>query len=214
MDPFIGQIMQVGFRYAPVNWMVCDGATLQINQYNALYALLGTTFGGDGRTTFGLPDARGRTFIGTGAGANPPLTLRKPGDKGGHEATALSLAQLPTHNHTATFTTAGNPTFHGELTALKGALTSQEDASPEAGSYLGTVQDTDTAPVLYVPAANASLPGIVAVPLAGVGGSVSGIGGSVTVSANGASAPVSVMPPFLAVTTIIATVGIWPENPN
>jgi microcystin-dependent protein len=89
-----------------------------------------------------------------------------------------------------------------------------ESAAPQDGSYLGTVQDPDAAPVLYVPAANASQPGIVAVALAGIGGTVTGIGGTVTVQPNGSSAPVGVMPPFLAVTTIIATVGIWPENPN
>lgn len=214
MDPFIGQIMQVGFRYAPVNWLVCNGTKILINQNNALYALLGTTFGGDGTTNFALPDARGRTFVGAGAGTSPPLTSRTAGDKGGFESVSLNVAQLPTHSHTATFTTTGNPVLHGTLTALKGAVTSKEDAAPETGSYLGTVQETDTVPVLYVPAANISAPGIVPVALAGVGGTVSGIGGVVTVAANGTSAPVALMPPFLVVTTIIATNGIWPERPD
>jgi microcystin-dependent protein len=79
MDPFIGQIMQVGFRYAPVNWLTCNGAPLQISQNQALYALLGNTFGGTQNSTFCLPDARGRTFIGTGSG--PGLTPRLPGGR-------------------------------------------------------------------------------------------------------------------------------------
>lgn len=212
MDPFIGQILQVGFRYAPINWLVCNGAILQISQNNALFALLGTAFGGNGATDFALPDARGRSFIGTGQG--PGLTPRKPGDKGGYESVSLNAAQLPTHNHGATFTITSTPTLRGTLTALAGATVPNESAAPEDGSYLGTVQDPDAAPVLYVPAAKASQPGIVPVTLAGVSGTVTGIGGTVIVQPSGASAPVGVMPPFLAVTTIIAGNGIWPENPN
>jgi microcystin-dependent protein len=212
MDPFIGQILHVGFRYAPVNWLLCNGATMQISQNNALFALLGNTFGGNGTSTFALPDAQGRAFVGTGQG--PGLTPRLPGAKGGYETVSLNTAQLPMHNHGATLTMTGNPTVQGTLAALAGATVPNESAAPQDGSYLGTVQDPDAAPVLYVPAAKASQPGIVPVALAGIGGTVTGIGGTVIVQPNGSSAPVGVMPPFLAVTTIIASVGIWPENPN
>ena len=212
MDPFIGQILQVGFRYAPINWLVCNGAVMQISQNNALFALLGTAFGGNGSSDFALPDARGRAFIGTGQG--PGLTPRIAGAKGGYESVSLNTTQLPAHNHGATLTMTGTPTLHGTLLALAGATVPNESAAPQDGSYLGTVQDPDAAPVLYVPAAKVSQPGIVPVTLAGVGGTVSGIGGTVTVQPSGASAPVGVMPPFLAVTTIIAANGIWPENPN
>ena len=87
MDPFIGQILHVGFRYAPVNWLLCNGATMQISQNNALFALLGNTFGGNGTSTFALPDAQGRAFVGTGQG--PGLTPRLPGAKGGYEVRHL-----------------------------------------------------------------------------------------------------------------------------
>jgi len=212
LDPFIGQIMQVGFRYAPVNWATCNGAILQINQNNALFALLGSTFGGNGTSDFALPDARGRTFIGTGQG--PGLTPRNPGAKGGGESTALNITNLPTHNHTATFQPTGNPRFAGSLTALAGLTTGQQTATPEDNAFLGKVQDPDAAPTLYVPAANASLPGVVPVQLGGVTGTVGGASGTVTVGQAGQGAAFGLLPPFLAVTTIIATVGIWPENPN
>lgn len=212
MDPFIGQIMQVGFRYAPVNWLACNGVILQVNQYNALYALLGNTFGGNGKTDFGLPDARGRTMLGTGQG--PGLTPRNPGANGGGEAVALNITHLPVHNHSATFQMTGTPRVAGALTALKGLTPSQQVPDPENNAFLGKVQDPDVTPTLYVPAANASLPGVVPVQLAGVTGTIAGLSGAVTVGQAGQGAAFSVMSPFLAVTTIIATVGIWPERPD
>ncbi|MDN4633255.1 tail fiber protein [Sphingomonas sp. PsM26] len=211
MDPFIGQIMQVGFRYAPVNWLTCNGAPLQISQNQALYALLGNTFGGTQNSTFCLPDARGRTFIGTGSG--PGLTPHLPGGAGGVEGVALSISQLPMHTHNATFTPTSNGAFHGTLTAVAGVPAAQEIAIPTDGCFLGSAAETDTQPVLYVPAASATQPGAVPVSLSGVQGSVTGGGGAVTVASAGASAPTATMPPFLAVTTIIACVGIWPEQP-
>lgn len=93
MDPFIGQISIVGFNFAPRNWALCDGQLLPISQYQALYALLGTTYGGDGRTTFQLPDLRGRAATGPDGG----LRL---GEKFGIETVTLTEAQMPAHAHT------------------------------------------------------------------------------------------------------------------
>jgi len=91
-EPFIGEIRLVGFNFAPRGWSFCDGQILPIDQNTALFSLLGTTYGGDGRTTFGLPDLRGRTPIHAGRGAG--LTSRQLGEKVGVES-----VDLPAHAH-------------------------------------------------------------------------------------------------------------------
>lgn len=96
-DPFLGAIIMVGFTFAPRNWAFCDGQLLQISQNQALFALLGTTYGGDGRTTFALPDLRGRVPLHPGSG--PGLTPRQLGEAGGAESVALTGAQVPAHDH-------------------------------------------------------------------------------------------------------------------
>jgi microcystin-dependent protein len=97
-SPFIGEIMMFGGNFAPRNWAFCDGQILSIAQNTALFSLLGTTYGGDGRTTFALPDLRGRIPIHVGAG--PGLSGRSWGQKGGQESVTLTTQQLPSHQHT------------------------------------------------------------------------------------------------------------------
>jgi microcystin-dependent protein len=97
MEPFIGEIRLVPFNFAPRGWAICDGQLLPINQNQALFALLGTEYGGDGRTTFALPDLRGRVALGAGqapGGSSYPL-----GATGGLETVALTTLQLPGHTH-------------------------------------------------------------------------------------------------------------------
>jgi len=97
MEPFIGEVRLVAFNFAPRGWAICDGQLLQINQNQALFALLGTTYGGDGRTTFALPDLRGR--IPLGAGQSPSGSTYALGATGGQEAVKLATRQLPAHAH-------------------------------------------------------------------------------------------------------------------
>ena len=97
-EPFIGQITLVGFNFAPRGWAFCEGQLLSISQNTALFSLLGTTYGGDGRTTFGLPDLRGRVPIGPGTG--PGLPSYSWGQKGGADREALAINQMPGHSHT------------------------------------------------------------------------------------------------------------------
>jgi len=97
VEPFIGQIQLFAFGWAPVGWAVCNGQLLAISSNTALFSLLGTTYGGDGRTTFGLPDLRGRVPLGLGQG--PGLGNYDLGQAGGTEAVTLTVAQLPAHNH-------------------------------------------------------------------------------------------------------------------
>lgn len=98
-EPILGEIRMVGFNWAPVGWALCDGQLLPIAQNNALFSLLGTTYGGDGKTTFGLPDLRGRVAIHQGKG--PGLSNRIIAQKGGAESVALNSSTMPTHGHTA-----------------------------------------------------------------------------------------------------------------
>ena len=91
-DPFIGEIKMVGFNFAPRNWAFCDGAQIAIAQNQTLYSLLGTIYGGDGRTNFALPDLRGRVPVHPGAGI-------AQGQAGGSESVTLDANTMPQHTH-------------------------------------------------------------------------------------------------------------------
>jgi microcystin-dependent protein len=99
-DPFIGEVVMFGGNFAPRGWAFCSGQLLSISTNTALFSILGTTYGGDGRTTFGLPDLRGRASIHPGNG--PGLTTRSLGQKFGAEHVTLNESELPAHNHAAT----------------------------------------------------------------------------------------------------------------
>lgn len=97
-EPFIGQIMCGGWNFAPRGWAMMNGQLLPIATNTALFSLLGTTYGGDGRVTFGLPDLRGRVPMHWGMG--PGLSNHNIGEMGGSETNTLTTAQLPPHSHT------------------------------------------------------------------------------------------------------------------
>lgn len=118
MDEYIGMIKLFAGNFAPKNFLFCEGQTILISQNSALFAILGTTYGGDGKTNFKLPDLRGRTPVGAGNG--PGLTPRPAGQAGGSENVTLTSDQIPPHTHT--------------YNALSG---SREAPSPE-GNFLGT----------------------------------------------------------------------------
>lgn len=96
-EPFVGEIRMFAGNFAPRGWAFCDGQLLAVSQNDALFSLLGTIYGGDGRTTFGLPDLRGRLPIHAGSG--PGLSPRRLGGKGGAEKVTLTVNQLPSHRH-------------------------------------------------------------------------------------------------------------------
>jgi microcystin-dependent protein len=112
MDQFVGQIVLAGFNFAPAGWHFCDGSLLPISQYDVLFNLIGTTFGGDGVNTFALPDLRGRTAVGQGTG--PGLSTYVMGQISGSEFVTISSQTYPSHNHLLSGTTADgnaqNPT--------------------------------------------------------------------------------------------------------
>lgn len=104
-EPFIGQIITTGFNFAPRGYATCDGQLLSIAQNTALFSLLGTTYGGDGRVTFGLPDLRGRVPVHQGQG--PGLTPRTMGESAGEQTHTLINSEMPMHNHLFNTTNVG-----------------------------------------------------------------------------------------------------------
>jgi microcystin-dependent protein len=111
-DPFIGEIRMFAGNFAPRGWAKCEGQLLAISQNSALFSILGTTYGGDGRTTFALPDLRGRVPMHYGSG--PGLSSYTQGQSGGSETNMLAVANLPAHNHSINAVTAdGNTSVPG-----------------------------------------------------------------------------------------------------
>ncbi|NNE26623.1 MAG: phage tail protein [Saprospiraceae bacterium] len=142
MTPFIGQIQLFGFTFAPNGWTLCNGQLLQISQFSALFSLLGTIYGGDGRTTFGLPDLRGRSAIGFGTG--PGLTPQQIGQRSGAENMTLTQAHLTSHNHALNFgasTAAGEENNPANNVIAMHAGGFNEDAS--AGTNLKNAASTN-----------------------------------------------------------------------
>ncbi|MBE9141564.1 phage tail protein [Nodosilinea sp. LEGE 07088] len=141
-EPFIGEIRMFGGNFAPRNWAFCNGQLLPISQNAALFSLLGTIYGGDGRTTFALPDLRGRTPIHFGQG--PGLSQYPQGDRGGIEQVALTLAEMPIHDHA--LMAADVPA--DQLSAANHALAVPEEgpiyavAQPNLAMAPGTVANT------------------------------------------------------------------------
>ena len=107
-EPFIGEICIFGFNFAPRGWAFCDGQLLPISQNTALFSLLGTTYGGDGRTTFRLPNLQGAAPLHPGQG--PGLSLYRLGQTGGAQAVTLLTSEIPNHQHQALANTTGTQT--------------------------------------------------------------------------------------------------------
>lgn len=144
MDPYIGEMRLLPYNFAPVGWHDCDGSLLPIAENEALFTLLGTTFGGDGQTTFGLPDMRGRVPVhnGTGPGAGTYVL----GQMAGTESVTLTAQQMPMHTHGMAVTTAagtsGAPSSGCELGAVNGEQLYTSDisglpAAPFADTMIG-----------------------------------------------------------------------------
>lgn len=184
-EPFIAEIIMFAGNFAPRGWAFCQGQILSIAQNTALFSLLGTTYGGNGQTTFALPDLRGRVPVGTGQGPGlPAMTL---GEVSGTPTTTLLITQMPAHNHT----------FVGQ----QGTSSSNgNDAQP--GGQLPAVpvvniSGTDHNVNAYISGATAD-------------GSFAGFTGTIGIS--GGSQPFSIMQPYLGMNYIIALEGIFPSR--
>ena len=137
MDPYIGEVKMFAGTYAPVNWAICDGSLMSISENEVLFTLLGTTYGGDGITTFALPDMRGRAPVHAGTGAGLPNVVL--GQKAGTENSSLTINQMPSHSHTIAAQTAeGNTNLPtGNVFADTGATDPDYAASSTANVIMG-----------------------------------------------------------------------------
>lgn len=225
MDAFIGTVLPVAFNYAPRGWVFCNGQLLAIQSNSALFALLGTMYGGDGRTTFGVPDLRGRSVFGSQA-QGPGLANIVQGELGGHNSQNVTstgnikidigIANLPAHTHTATLNTSGlTATTNITVgTGTNGGLA----AVANNGGLTSTAGGSATAAAIYLPANTAPT---TPVNLGGVTTTISG-SGAVTNANTGSgmsiiepvstTGAVSTMPPYLGLNYIICVDGIFPSR--
>lgn len=182
MQPYLGEIRAFAGNFAPVGWLACNGSLLSISQYDALFTLIGTTYGGDGITTFALPNLQGRAAMQNGqlvGGSSYPI-----GGAGGVESVTLTTSSMPSHQHA--FNVATTPGTTNTAT----------------NNFLASVQDTGnpgSTVLAYMPY-NQGDNTLVAIPL-----------NQGTIGTGGSSQPHENMQPYLAITYIIATQGIYPS---
>jgi len=139
-NPFIAEVCPVAFNFSPRGWAFAHGQLLAISQNNALFSLVGTIYGGDGRTTFGLPDTRGRVVIGAGQG--PGLSSYSVGTNSGSERVSLTVSQIASHNHTAASTVGATTTVEVN-TQVNTSTASANKGSPTA-NVLAVAPGTNT----------------------------------------------------------------------
>lgn len=200
MDEVImGTIQPFAFGFAPYNWAFCNGQIINIVTNSALFSLLGTTFGGDGKTTFGLPDLQCRTLVGVG-GATPQTSQVEWGEKGGIQNVNLSLGNLPAHSHTLANGDGTNGT--AKVTTVVSTVNNTDVSNvSNTGSYeLGT---GGTMQPIYreSPSGNDH-----------IGGVESKITGS-TSAAGSSATTIDVRNPFLGLYYCIALYGLYPIRP-
>lgn len=181
--------MQVGFNFAPRGWAMCDGQLLPINNYTALFSLLGTIYGGDGRTTFALPDLRGRVAVHPGTG--PGLSPRSVGQKGGAENQTLSVLQLPNHTHSLGAT---NRQFIDTP-----ASSQNQSFYPAAPTVAGRPVDA------FIDPEDPVVPDKLM-------SSERGVVGATPTDSTGSQQAFSVMQPYIATYFVIALVGTFPSR--
>jgi microcystin-dependent protein len=241
-EPYIGSICVTAADYCPQEYLRADGTVYQIRTYQALYAVLGPRYGGDGVNTFAVPDLRGRTMVGTGTGVNPPLAPVGLADRTGAENVTLALANLAPHTHAATYTGgAASGTLALPLTGTSisgqaiggnivvnalngensppGGVNIPDSAHNTAGKTGGTANfysPSATKPVAVPASYNLTVSGGTVAGNASGPASLSVSGGTVAVSTvpnASAAVPFSVINPRLGLTTCIAVNGLYPPRP-
>lgn len=213
-EPLMSEVSLFGCSFAPRNWQWCEGQLLAIAEYQSLYSLLGTNYGGDGRVTFGVPDLRGRTAIGHGMG--PGLSNRIIGRKGGSEAVQLDIDSIPSHNHTATGhasstgSLSGTPNSNAEVKCNN----TTSNTSDPAGKVWGKFTGRDTVYADSVSGTDEMQSGLVnvTVDLSPVSVNVQTTIDSVTIGNTGGGRAHENMSPFLVVPYCICTVGLYPSR--
>lgn len=191
MEGTIGEIRMFAGNFAPRSWQFCQGQLLSIAQNSALFSILGTTYGGNGQTTFALPDLRGRTPVGQGQG--PGLSSISLGQVAGTENVTLLITQMPAHNHTAVATVTGTVT-------------------PKAFADEGLGDDPTNAFAAVSSASNRIYTNNTQTPDAVMGSSPIAATATVTIGIAGNSQPVPIRNPYLGMNYIICLEGIFPSR--
>ena len=192
-EPFVGEIKAVGLNFSPRGWAYCNGQLLPISQYQELFSLLGTTYGGDGITTFALPDLRGRTPIHFGTG--PGLSTRRLGERNGVEYNILNTSQIPSHTHTASLSNfSATPHCNSDL----GTTNTPEGNYLAQGEVKSGKQAVGNANIYSDTGTQAMAPATVT--------------GNVDIGNTGGGQPINNMQPYLAVNYVIALAGLFPSR--
>lgn len=188
MEVFLGTIQAFGFNFAPRGWANCSGQMMSIAQNSALFSLLGTTYGGNGQTTYGLPDLRGRAGLNMGQG--PGLSMYNIGQIAGTENTTLLVTNMPAHTHAATATMG---------VQVAGTASKPLNTPSDTNKYLGASGGAAGSATIWSDALNSPV-------------TMGGTSGSVTVGPAGNSQPLSLLNPYLALNFCIALEGIFPSR--
>ncbi|WP_295478693.1 tail fiber protein [uncultured Pseudomonas sp.] len=196
MEVFMGSIMTFGFPFAPTGWAQCNGQTMNISQYNALYALLGTIYGGNGTQTFMLPNLQGRMPINQGTGLN--LTNRVIGTASGVEKATVAITNMPSHVHQMSTLTATTT-----INLAAQTNTANSIAPTTTNSYIGGSTAGPTSANIFTPDLGTTAP----IVQKGVSTAISG-----TMQPVGGGLPLDIMNPFLVVNFSIALQGYFPTR--
>lgn len=228
-EMYIGMIVPFAGNFAPEGWLLCQGQELQIQQYQALFSIIGNYYGGNRTTTFKLPNLCGRALVGVGTAVSG--TVYSLGKEAGNETVALNVNNLPPHNHPATFigTSATGNISNGSISNGSCEVTvnippnavnnTSGDNAPGEGKCLGTADFGGDSVNIYSTATPNITLGKQSVTATGtVSGTVSGdvsvtAAGTVVVGNTGSAAAFSIMQPVLPVNYIICCNGLYPQRP-
>ena len=202
MEGTIGEIRGFAGNFAPRTWAFCAGQLLAISQNTALFSIIGTTYGGDGRTTFGLPDLRGRVPISSGTG--PGLSTHPLGQRSGVESVSLTLNELPSHSHSAMTTLGGSQIIaQGTIRASSSGSTSD----PE-GNYPADPGSIGPNPIKsYAPDSDTNM----ALDAVSLEGTITGTA-TTNIGNTGGSQYHNNMQPYLIINWIICLMGVFPSR--
>jgi microcystin-dependent protein len=210
-EPFLGTVMPVAFQFAPQGWSTCQGQSMPVNQNSALFSLLGTTFGGNGSTTFNLPDLQGRTIV--GQGMLNPTTQYITGQKAGSTSVSLAASQVPlmSHTHTANVTVTQGSGYVAPSMKVAASGAAQSDPSTANNVLANAATGGPDAVQIYAPSGTSAT-----IPLGGFSAGTPAAP-SVAVSIAAAAAPaaqsVNLLNPYIALYYCIAINGIYPTRP-
>jgi microcystin-dependent protein len=214
MDAYLGEIRIFAGNFAPINWAFCNGAILSIQQYTALFSLIGIAYGGNGTTNFALPNLVANAPMGQGQGIGGAQGSYIPGDSGGATTASLNITTMAAHGHTANYQPYGNQTFPITVTVAANSAVASAGATPNpAGNYL--TDGPKGLHSMFTPqgslAAGPMLSGTTAAITPGSVGSA-----TITFNPSGSPtpAPFNIQPPYLALNFIICIAGgMFPQRP-